>query len=62
MGIVYNVSDGHYYHPGGSYAFFAGRDGTRAFLTGEFDNVDELRDDISDLDESYFNGMEQWIK
>ncbi|KAH9511800.1 neuferricin [Dermatophagoides farinae] len=62
MGVVYNVSDGHYYHPGGSYSFFAGRDGTRAFLTGEFDTVDELRDDISDLDGSYMNGMETWIK
>ncbi|XP_027195607.2 neuferricin [Dermatophagoides pteronyssinus] len=62
MGVVYNVSNGHYYHPGGSYSFFAGRDGTRAFLTGEFDTENELRDDISDLDESYLNGMETWIK
>ena len=37
-GTVYDVSAGRdsYYGPGGSYSFFAGRDGARAFVTGCF--------------------------
>ncbi|KAI9818595.1 MAG: hypothetical protein M1832_004368 [Thelocarpon impressellum] len=37
-GTAYDVSAGRetYYGPGGSYAFFAGRDGARAFVTGCF--------------------------
>lgn len=37
-GSVYDVSASpHLYGPGGSYHFFAGRDATRAFVTGCFD-------------------------
>ncbi|KAI5196903.1 cytochrome b5 [Aureobasidium subglaciale] len=36
-GTIYDVSAGrHVYGPGGSYNFFAGRDATRAFITGCF--------------------------
>lgn len=36
-GTIYDVSAGrHVYGPGGSYSFFAGRDATRAFITGCF--------------------------
>ncbi len=37
-----------YYGPGGGYSFFSGKDGSRAFVTGQFDqeglveNVDGL--------------------
>ncbi|THV92973.1 cytochrome b5 [Aureobasidium pullulans] len=36
-GTIYDVTAGrHVYGPGGSYNFFAGRDATRAFITGCF--------------------------
>lgn len=36
-GQVFDVTAGaHHYGSGGGYAFFTGRDGTRAFVTGEF--------------------------
>ena len=34
IGHVYDVSSGEYYQKGGGYDFFAGRDGSRAFITG----------------------------
>jgi len=44
-GTIFDVSEGrHTYGPGGSYAVFAGRDATRAFVTGCF-----LEDRTSDL-------------
>ena len=60
LGVVYDVTEGPYYQPKGSYHFFAGKDGTRAFLTGEF-TTEELIDDIHDLDDSYINGIETWL-
>ena len=37
-GTIYDVTAGrHFYGPDGSYSFFAGRDATRAFITGCFD-------------------------
>jgi cytochrome b involved in lipid metabolism len=37
LGSVYDVSKGaKHYAPGGSYAFFTGIDGSRAFITGDF--------------------------
>ena len=59
LGVVYDVSAGDYYRPGGGYHFFAGIDGTRAFLNGEFVEA-ELRDDILDLDDSHLTGVKQW--
>lgn len=59
MGIVYNVtSAGHtYYGPGKEYSVFAGRDATRAYLTGNFT---DLSDNISDLDESTYGDLKNW--
>ncbi|CAD5120867.1 DgyrCDS9417 [Dimorphilus gyrociliatus] len=48
MGEVFDVSKGaKFYGPGGGYHFFSGRDASKAFITGKFedgltDNVDEL--------------------
>ena len=54
LGQVFDVSKGKdHYGPGGGYSFFAGKDGSRAFVTGEF-NEEGLIDDLTGLDtESY---------
>jgi predicted heme/steroid binding protein len=46
-GTIFDVSAGRRtYGPGGSYSIFAGRDATRAFVTGCFleDTTDDMRD------------------
>ena len=54
LGQVFDVSKGKdHYGPGGGYSFFAAKDGSRAFVTGEF-NEEGLSDDVTGLDtESY---------
>jgi predicted heme/steroid binding protein len=54
LGQVFDVSKGKdHYGPGGGYSFFAAKDGSRAFVTGEF-NEAGLIDDVTGLDpESY---------
>ena len=54
LGQVFDVSKGmDHYGPGGGYSFFAAKDGSRAFVTGEF-NEAGLVDDLTGLDsESY---------
>ncbi|KAI9817447.1 MAG: hypothetical protein M1827_001057 [Pycnora praestabilis] len=42
-GQIFDVSASpHYYGPGGMYHFFAGRDATRAFVTGCWDREEDL--------------------
>ncbi|GAB7354023.1 hypothetical protein MBLNU459_g4610t1 [Dothideomycetes sp. NU459] len=51
-GSIYDVSAGrHVYGPGGSYSFFAGRDATRAFITGCFDT--DLTPDLRGAEETF---------
>lgn len=51
-GTIYDVSAGrHVYGPGGSYSFFAGRDATRAFITGCFQ--EDLTPDIRGAELTY---------
>lgn len=60
LGIVYDVSGGSkHYGPGGAYAFFSGKDATRAFVTGQFDN-DGLVDDVNGLSVDSFSSVRQW--
>ncbi len=51
------------YGPGGSYGFFSGRDGSRGFTTGKFDD-EGLVDEVEDLDEGQLVdihvGTPQW--
>ena len=54
LGHVFDVSKGKdHYGPGGGYSFFSAKDGSRAFVTGEF-TEEGLTDDLTGLDsESY---------
>lgn len=50
-GSVFDVTRSpHLYGPGGPYAFFAGRDAARAFVTGCFSKPDEFTHDLRGLD------------
>lgn len=62
LGIVYDVTKGRkHYAPGGTYAAFAGKDASRAFVTGEFkEGTSGLLDDITDLGTSSFTGIKDW--
>ncbi|XP_023333620.1 neuferricin [Eurytemora carolleeae] len=60
MARVYDVTKGKdYYGPGGGYAFFSGRDGSRAFVSGQFDEAG-LIDDVRGLSSSDYLGLKQW--
>lgn len=60
LGVVYDVSRGvEYYGPGGGYSFFSGRDGSRAFVSGQFDE-DGLVDDVRGLSSGDYLGLEEW--
>src|SRR3954453_20181725 len=58
-GSIYDVSENRMiYGPGGSYNFFAGRDATRAFVTGCF--KDDLTADIRGV-ETMFVAVEDVV-
>ncbi|CAG2115626.1 unnamed protein product [Medioppia subpectinata] len=60
LGVIYDVSSGaQHYKPGGSYSFFAGKDATKAFITGEFTETG-LTDDLSEVDVESFDGIQTW--
>lgn len=60
LGRVYNVQRGHkHYAPGGGYHFFAGKDATRAFVTGDFTEAG-LIDDVSGLSHQDILGIQEW--
>lgn len=59
LGLVYNVTNnGQHYSAGAEYNAFAGRDATRAFVTGNFTH--DLHDDIRDIDVSLYAHLESW--
>merc|ERR1711963_1258080 len=59
-GVVYDVSKGaQYYGEGGGYSFFAGRDASRAFVTGNFEEPG-LVEDVAGLSGSDYLGLEEW--
>eukprot|EP00092_Neocalanus_flemingeri_P000724 GFUD01000768.1.p1 GENE.GFUD01000768.1~~GFUD01000768.1.p1 ORF type:complete len:343 (-),score=140.41 GFUD01000768.1:115-1143(-) len=60
LGVVYDVSKGkEYYGPGGGYSFFAGKDASRAFVSGQFDE-EGLVSDVSGLTSADYMGLEEW--
>lgn len=63
MGRVYDVSKGeeHYYGPKGGYNFFSGKDGSRAYVTGEF-NEEGLIDDVEGLNPLQLGELDNWVK
>lgn len=61
MGEVYDVTAGReYYDAGSGYSFFAGRDGTISFFTGNYD-PDHVNDKtVLDYEGPEIMAMEQW--
>ncbi|KAM3724156.1 Neuferricin [Dirofilaria immitis] len=62
LGRIYDVQKGaKHYGPHGSYHFFAGRDATRAFVSGDFSEKG-LVDDVEGLNDHDLLGIFDWIK
>ncbi|KAF3926215.1 Neudesin [Orbilia brochopaga] len=61
-GTIYDVSAGRSkYGPGGGYSFFAGRDASRAYITGDFKN--DLTWDVTGIDEERVQqSLGHWVK
>ncbi|MBN3308305.1 NEUFC protein, partial [Amia calva] len=61
VGQVFDVSKGRkHYGPGGSYHFFAGRDASQAFVTGDFTDAG-LVDDVSGLSPLQMVALFDWL-
>ncbi|XP_028662855.1 neuferricin [Erpetoichthys calabaricus] len=61
LGQVFDVSRGRrHYSPGGSYHVFAGKDGSRAFVTGDFTETG-LVDDLSGLSPLEVLVINDWL-
>ena len=61
LGQVFDVSKApNFYGPNGGYGFFAGKDASRAYVTGNFD-AEGLIDDVSGLSSSDYIGLDEWI-
>ncbi|XP_006167663.1 neuferricin isoform X1 [Tupaia chinensis] len=61
LGRVYDVSSGRrHYEPGAHYSGFAGRDASRAFVTGDYSEAG-LVDDVSDLSSSDMLTLQTWL-
>lgn len=62
LGQVFDVSKGKdKYGPGMGYGFFSGIDGTRAFVTGEF-NEEGLIDEVTGLSNQDYLGLQEWAE
>ncbi|EPZ34681.1 Cytochrome b5-like heme/steroid binding domain-containing protein [Rozella allomycis CSF55] len=63
MGQVYDVSNGEeYYGKKGSYSIFAGKDASRAFVTGCFSDASHLTHDLRGLSENQIEELKNWVK
>lgn len=62
LGQVFDVTSGKdYYGPGGGYSFFSGKDASRAFVSGEFNDAG-LTDDVEGLSYQDYIGLDEWSK
>jgi len=62
LGTVYDVQKGErFYAKGKAYQHFAGRDASRAFVTGDF-SMDGLRDDVLDLKPEELLALKKWVE
>ncbi|XP_076461981.1 neuferricin-like [Babylonia areolata] len=60
LGNVFDVTRGKkHYGPGGGYSFFSGRDGSRAFVSGDF-TEQGLTDDVSGFTTAEVLTLEEW--
>lgn len=63
MGQVFDVSKGkQHYAPGQGYNIFVGQDASRAFVSGEFDELKEGGHDATGMKESELLGIDDWRK
>jgi len=61
IGEVFDVSRGAaYYSTGGHYSIFSGRDGSRAFATGEF-NADGAIESLKGLEPAHVHAVVNWL-
>ncbi|KAG4077855.1 hypothetical protein HA402_013789 [Bradysia odoriphaga] len=61
MGTVYDVQKGaKHYGEGGSYHFFAGRDASVSFISGDFENITDTLDDVLSLEAREILSLKQW--
>ncbi|XP_041456647.1 neuferricin-like [Lytechinus variegatus] len=61
MGKVFDVSKGEkHYGPGGGYSFFAGRDGSKAYVSGDF-TEEGLIPDVAGLTPKDMVGIDDWV-
>lgn len=61
LGQVFDVKKGRqHYGPGGGYEFFAARDASRAYVSGNFEE-EGLTDDIEGLSYQDYIGLSDWL-
>ena len=62
LGDVFNVEKGkNHYGPGGSYHIFAGRDASRSFITGEFEDAKKgTLDHVLSLTPAELVSLKKW--
>jgi len=62
VGHVFDVTSGmKSYGPGSGYHGFIGKDGSRAFVTGQFDE-EGLISDLKGLSSTEYAGIADWLK
>ncbi|XP_064460658.1 neuferricin-like [Ornithodoros turicata] len=61
LGRVYDVQKGaEHYRPGGGYSHFAGRDASRAYITGDFSEAG-LSDDLTGVEDDSLLSFKEWV-